>query len=92
MFKNDSIRWLALELFKQLDRLDVNDRREQLDKLIDMLSSRRNKLKDYSEKLAGRYEVKNVGGTYVVYKNGVKQKGSFWSEKEAYESLPDSED
>lgn len=92
MFKNDAIRWLALELFKQLDRLDVNNRREQLDKLIEMLTSRRDRLKHYSEKAADRYEIKNVGGTYVVYKNGVKQKGSFWSENEAYESLPDSED
>lgn len=69
MFKNDSIRWLALELFKQLDRLDVDDRREQLDKLIDMLSSRRSKLIDNSKNIS-RYEIKQVRGHYEVFRDG----------------------
>lgn len=39
-----------------------------------------------------RYEIKNIGGYYVLFKNGKRVKGHFISEKEAEESyLPDED-
>lgn len=88
MLRDDYIRYHAIELMQQLNYLDDHDKLEHLDELIDILQKRRDKL-CFVSKSKDRYEVKPIGGYYVVYKNGVRQKGHYVSEKEAYESCPE---
>ncbi len=86
MLKDNHVRHHAVELMKQLDYLDDNDKLEHLDELIAILSKRRENLRFHS-KSKDRYEVKNIGGTYVIYKNGVRQKGSYLTEDDAYDTF-----
>ena len=86
MLKDNYIRYHAVELMKQLDYLDDNDKLEHLDELIAILSKRKESLRFHS-KSKDHYEVKNIGGTYVIYKNGVRQKGSYLTEDDAYDTF-----
>lgn len=88
MLHDDNIRFHAIELMKQLEYLDEHDQLDHLNELIDSLSKRREKLK-FTSKSKDIYEVKNIGGNYVVYKNGQRQKGSFLTEDDAYDSFED---
>lgn len=91
MLRDNNVRYHAIEMVDQLRYLDANDQLEHLDELIDMLQKRKEALR-FTSMSNDRYEVKNIGGYYTVYKNGKRQKGSFVTEREAYDSLPDSED
>lgn len=69
MFKDPNIRYISVELCKQIDRLDVDDQREVVDTMLDILTTRRKRL---GEKVIdfNRYNIQQKRGHYEVCKDG----------------------